>query len=276
MWLVWTGGNDRLWDALSSSLRNLRSAEDDLVGPGLPLQPRQPLDVFRPRNEPCFDKPTRPDPAVSASGSTAARRLRARSVRERREISRRQVRRARQRRICRSAPTTANRPASSACGCSRIRISTRRRAGDWDPEAYYNDRSTTSRRTWCGRTASACRAASATSGPARSTRRPTREPDLGEPELAPSARSISGSIASSSGTSDTAQLHLPAAPHLRARHARYVAGLDRQHQQSADDERDLHPRRAARDAQAVGPGELLTGGQLEQQAVQRLPVNRTR
>ena len=32
MWMVWTGGNDRFWDALTNKqLRGFRPAEDDLV-----------------------------------------------------------------------------------------------------------------------------------------------------------------------------------------------------------------------------------------------------
>ena len=34
MWMVWTGGNDRLWDRLTvGQPRQLRSAQDDLVAP---------------------------------------------------------------------------------------------------------------------------------------------------------------------------------------------------------------------------------------------------
>ena len=42
---------------------------------------------------------------------------------------------------------------------------------------------------------------------------------------------------------DPSQLRLPAVPHLAAGHARHLAGLDRQHQQPAHDERGLRARR---------------------------------
>ena len=103
---------------------------------------------------------------------------------------------ARAARPCPSAPTTASRPASSACGCSRTRTSTRRRARSWDSERYYT-RPELLRldATSSGRTASACRAGSATSARIRSSRRPIRRTRSGRTSARTSARSTSGSTA---------------------------------------------------------------------------------
>jgi hypothetical protein len=51
------------------------------------------------------------------------------------------------------------------------------------------------------------------------------------------------------------QLHLSALPHLAARHARYVADLDGQHQQSPDDECRLSSAAPACGGQALGQGD---------------------
>ena len=63
MWLVWTGGNDRFWDALIKDafgtfdlLKTISSA------PGLPFSRDNRWAYLGVVNEPCFDKPTQPDP----------------------------------------------------------------------------------------------------------------------------------------------------------------------------------------------------------------------
>jgi hypothetical protein len=63
MWLVWTGGNDRFWDVLIKHafgtfdlLKTVSSA------PGLPYGRDNRWKYFGIVNEPCFDKPTQPDP----------------------------------------------------------------------------------------------------------------------------------------------------------------------------------------------------------------------
>jgi hypothetical protein len=63
MWLVWTGGNDRFWDVLIKDgfgtfdlLKTISSA------PGLPFSRDDRWSYFGVINEPCFDKPTGPDP----------------------------------------------------------------------------------------------------------------------------------------------------------------------------------------------------------------------
>jgi hypothetical protein len=63
MWLVWTGGNDRFWDVLVKYafgtfdlLKTISSA------PGLPFSRDNRWSYLGLVNEPCFEKPTGPDP----------------------------------------------------------------------------------------------------------------------------------------------------------------------------------------------------------------------
>ena len=139
------------------------------------VQPRQPLELPRPGQRALLREGHRPRPEPLRPLARHARsELPARSVREREEVSRRDDRRARQD-PARRLLTTATPPASSACACSRIRTSTRPRAKKWDAGALLRrPELLPSRRIWSGRTASACRAASATSGRTRSSRPPTR------------------------------------------------------------------------------------------------------
>src|SRR5215469_13871451 len=63
MWLVWTGGNDRLWDKLT----NLTYGTFDLLKilssyPGLKYSRDNRFNYFGLVNEPCFTKATGPDP----------------------------------------------------------------------------------------------------------------------------------------------------------------------------------------------------------------------
>jgi cytochrome c2 len=63
MWLVWTGGNDRLWDKLT----NLTFGAFDLLkilssSPGLKYSRDNRWNYFGLVNEPCFTKATSPDP----------------------------------------------------------------------------------------------------------------------------------------------------------------------------------------------------------------------
>ena len=63
MWVVWTGGNDRLWDKLT----NLTYGTFDLLKilssyPGLKYSRDNRFDYFGLVNEPCFTKATGPDP----------------------------------------------------------------------------------------------------------------------------------------------------------------------------------------------------------------------
>ena len=98
---------------------------------------------------------------------------------------------------------------------------------------------------------------------------------MGESRARTWARSTSGSTASSTGTptqsSFVFQLFHTSRPGL----ARHVAGLHRQHQQSAHHERGLQSRPALERAKRWGRRRWRGGG-LEQQAVQRLRGRRDR
>ena len=63
MWLVWTGGNDRLWDVLSvDSLGSLDFLKSLSSHPTLPYSRDTRWNFLGLVNEPCFRKPTGPDP----------------------------------------------------------------------------------------------------------------------------------------------------------------------------------------------------------------------
>lgn len=63
MWLVWTGGNDRFWDTLiKDSFGTFDLLKTISSAPGLPYSRDTRWQYFGVINEPCFDKPTAPDP----------------------------------------------------------------------------------------------------------------------------------------------------------------------------------------------------------------------
>jgi hypothetical protein len=63
MWLVWTGGNDRFWDALiKHSFGTFDLLKTISSAPGLPYSRDNRWTYFGIVNEPCFEKATRPDP----------------------------------------------------------------------------------------------------------------------------------------------------------------------------------------------------------------------
>ncbi len=63
MWLVWTGGNDRFWDVLiRDSFGSFDLLKTISSAPGLPYSRDTRWSHFGVINEPCFDKPTAPDP----------------------------------------------------------------------------------------------------------------------------------------------------------------------------------------------------------------------
>ena len=63
MWLVWTGGNDRLWDVLSvESFGSLDFLKTLSSHPTLPYSRDTRWNFLGLVNEPCFKKPTGPDP----------------------------------------------------------------------------------------------------------------------------------------------------------------------------------------------------------------------
>jgi hypothetical protein len=63
MWLLWTGGNDRFWDILiKNSFGTFDLLKTISSAPGLRYSRDNRWSYFGVINEPCFDKPTGPDP----------------------------------------------------------------------------------------------------------------------------------------------------------------------------------------------------------------------
>ncbi|HKJ74846.1 MAG TPA: hypothetical protein VKA19_12090, partial [Alphaproteobacteria bacterium] len=63
MWLVWTGGNDRFWDALiRDSFGTFDLLKTISSAPGLAYSRDSRWAYFGIVNEPCYEKPTGPDP----------------------------------------------------------------------------------------------------------------------------------------------------------------------------------------------------------------------
>ena len=257
MWMVWSGGNDRFWDEMTDYTFGAFDLLK-IVGshPTLEATPRPTRwNYFGLVNEPCFEKATAPDPNRVGLWLDVRARTARRPVRGRDEVSRRRHRRARRRHDARSARSTATPPASSACACSRTRRSTRRRPRRWDPERYYTDPELLQPQ---GSGASLprrhvvrllpCRAE-----PGESAGRPGA-PGVGEPELDRSARSTCGSTGCSSTTRKPSRTNYmyPARSTPTGRAHGHLAGLDRQHQQPAHDERGLQPRRAAGHGASAG------------------------
>ena len=103
MWLVWTGGNDRFWDKVTQNslatfdlLKIVTSHPSQTYCDGKRCDRDSRWNWLGAINEPCFEKPTAPDPKRFRP---LARRARARIVRQTRsktnELSRREDRRAR-------------------------------------------------------------------------------------------------------------------------------------------------------------------------------------
>ena len=184
-------------------LRSLRPPQDRLVPPGQEHgapRSRQPLEVSRPGQRALLRQADRARTrSATACGSTSrTRRLPARSLRERAEVSGRPGGRARRERAGRLLLRICDRDRRpSAVSESRLRRGGAPRSGTRC--ATTPTRTTTTRRTWCGRTASACRARSATSARARPSRPPIPRIRSGRTSPPTSAPSTSGSTASSAG-----------------------------------------------------------------------------
>lgn len=62
-WIVWSGGNDRFWDLISArSVGNLDFLKTISSKPGLPASRDNRWNYLGLVNEPCYEKPTGPDP----------------------------------------------------------------------------------------------------------------------------------------------------------------------------------------------------------------------
>ena len=174
MWLVWTGGNDRLWDELT----NLTFGSFDLLKilssyPGLKYSRDNRWNYFGLVNEPCFTKATGPnpqryglwldvrDPNCPADPFENAEKYPGVAVGARGK----------------------NIPAGSYYGYPTGIVGLRlfpnpdfrrgRGKASGTPSAFTTTPTITCRRIWCGPTASGCPAAFATSGRTPKSRRRT-------------------------------------------------------------------------------------------------------
>ena len=264
MWLVWTGGNDRFWDRMTDEhVRRVRPAEDHLVAPEPEVQPRQPLELSRPGQRALLRAGDRARPRpLRPVARQAPRRLPARPVRERR----RNIpasRSARAARTCRSGSYYGE-----PTGIVGLRLFPNpdfdeAAAKKWDPERYYNDPTTTTAKDLVRpyRVGMSCGFCHVGPSPIASAGR------SGNPKW----ENLSSTVGAQyfwidrifAWEADPTQLHVPALPHLAARHAGYLAGLDRLHQQPADDERDLQSRPRAWAWRKRWGKETLAGGELD-------------
>ena len=252
MWLVWTGGNDRFWDQLTQYtfgafdlLKIVTSHPSQTYCDGKRCDRDSRWTWLGVVNEPCFEKPASARPeALRPVARRAQRGLRGRSVRGRDEVPGRGDRRARQ----------DARGRHDAAGRLLLRLRDRhsrpapvpqsglRRGGEGrgTRSATTPTRATTTTRSWFAPTGSACPAASAMSARARSIRRPTRRIRNGRTSARRSARNTCGwTGCSSSARADTKNFMYQLVHSYPPGHDGHLAGLDRQHQQSAHHERGL-------------------------------------
>ena len=159
----------------ATQLRHARSPEDALSHPELEVQPRQPLELPRPGQRALLREGDRPRSRALRPVARQARAPTARPIRSR---------------TSRSIPAWRigargkNLPVGSFYGYADrhrrpapVPESRLRRGGGQEVgrgALLQRSRATTTPRTWCGRIASACRAASATSARTRSSRPPIR------------------------------------------------------------------------------------------------------
>ena len=225
MWIVWTGGNDRFWDELTDlHLRRLRPAEDRCPRtPGCRYSRRHRAGTTSAwSTSPASSKATAPDPeALRAVARRAAVRLRApiRSP-ERAKVSGCRDRRARQEHAGRLATT------ATPSGIVGLRLfpnpdfdEAAAQASGTPDQLLQRSRATTTSRDLVRpyRVGMSCGVLPRRTEPGQAAGR-SREPEVGEPELERSARSTAGSDRIFSWTAETpTTLHVPAAPHRRAR-----------------------------------------------------------
>ena len=206
-WVVWTAGNDRLWDVLTDKsagtfdlLKTISSYPYPEELEAAAVRPPQPLEVARPGQRALLrgGQGAGPGP-LRPVARQAPRRLSARSLRERGEVPGRQATSARGK----TGPAGVllrlghRHRGPAAVPESGLRRKGRRRPGI--RSATTPIPATTCARASCGPTGSACPAASATSGPTRSIRPPIRKTRSGRTCRRTSAPSTSGSTASSAG-----------------------------------------------------------------------------
>ena len=250
--------------------RHLRPVEDGVVPSGARLRPAQSLRVPGRRQRTLLHRADRPRPESLWPVARRARsEVSARSVRQRGEVSRREarltrhdharrllLRRALRHRRTAAVPQSRLRREGAAqverrALLQRPRLLRRPRPREAVPRRHVVR--VLPRRAEPGAAAEGC-----------------GEPGVVRAQLERRrAVLVGGSHLQLASHRQQGQLLLPAAAHVTPRLARHLAGLERQHQQPADDERGLHAEAASRAVEALAQGDPL-GREPRQQAVQRL------
>ena len=280
MWLVWTGGNDRFWDKVTKDslatfdlLKIVTSHPSQAYCDGKHCDRDSRWHWLGAINEPCFEKPTAPDPQrfglwLDVRGARTVCRIRSRT----RKLSRREDRRARNN-ILRRLETAGRL-------LFRLRNRHRRLAAVSQPgfrpgsKGQMGSREVLHRPELLQRS-QARSALSRRHGVRILPCRPEPNSPAGRPgsirngpiSTRPSAANIFGWTVFSS-TPPTQELPLSADAFLSARHDGHLAGLDRLHQQSAHDERGLSAGPRLAEAQLWGK-ETLKGAELNNRQLPR-------
>ena len=274
-WLLWTGGNDRFWDGMTASTFGAfdllkivaydptRKADRDWRWSCLGLI-----------NEPCFEAPSAPDPGrFGLMLDTRRPTVRPTPFADESKYPGVKIG-ARGTDASRWAPIMV-----IPTGIVGLRLFPNpdfdeAAAQRWDPEryftdpSYYNDKNLV-RPYRVGMSCGFCHVGpSPTNPPAE-----PGAPGMGQSEF-DRRRSVHVGRSAVRVQRRPEELHVSARAHLPAGRDGHLAGLDRLHQQSADDERGLRSRRAARYRAALGTGDAERR-RAEKQAVQRFCLRRS-
>ena len=254
-WIVWTGGNDAMWDKLTvTSVGALDFLKIVSSGPGLKFSRDNRWEYLGLVNEPCFDKATEArSEALRPVARQAPSRLSAGSVRERAEISRREDRRARQEHSRRLLLRLRDRHRGIAA-VSQSRLSTRPPPRSGTRCAITPIRLTTTSKDLVRpyRVGMSCGFCHVGPNPVKPPADPEQS-EVGESQLQRRRAVFLDRPHLRIGTATTTSNFVFQLFHTsRPGHARYFVRLDRQHQQPADDERGLSARTAARAGASAG------------------------
>ena len=259
MWLLWTGGNDRLWDRLTvDSFGTFDLLKTISSHPGMCVRTSQPLPVPGTRQRAVLRRTGGPRPrSLGVVDRPPRSSLPARSVCRRGPLPGRAHRRTRpddaRGLVLRRADRCRRTPAVPEPRVRReSQTALERRSLLHRPELL--------QRSQAGSPLS-CRdvVRVLSRGPEpHQASRGSRTPEVGEPQLERRrAVLLVGSHLPLAGGCGRVEPFLPDAARLAARHARHLARVHRQHRQSAHDERDLRALRPHGAGEEVGQGDAV-------------------
>ena len=271
MWMVWTGGNDWLWDVLAAqSLGSLDFVKTLSSHPTLPYSRDTRWNYLGLVNEPCYRKGHRArSESIRALARLARPLVRARPVREHREVPGVTV-------GARGRTVPVGSYYGEPSGVVGLRLfpnpdfdeEARR---NWDSERYYRDPSYFERRDLVRpyRVGMSCAFCHVGPNPVRPP------PDPENPAWSQLASNVGAQyfwwdrVFDWRGQTNEGSFLFQALHTSLPGHTRHVARLHRQHQQPADDERRVSAGAAHGPGEAVGQGDAV-GRRAGQQAVQQL------